>query len=92
MLEYEQWALDEAIAKLEALRLQAKAGSPADSFYSTISEVLHGLNDAMRNANAMRRAYSQLVARVDILERLLLMHLPEKELVTHDIINQLKNH
>ncbi len=91
ILDYEQWALDGAIDKLQELRAKAKAGTSADDFYSTMFEVLNGLNSAIQATNAIRQSHRQLAARVDILERLLLLHLPPTDLITHHILDKLKN-
>jgi len=88
---FELHNINTALVSLAAIMQKTAPNTKAHEFYSTIEHALFALQYAMNENRMMHRAYSQMVARVDILERLLLLHLPEKEMITHNIIDKLKN-
>lgn len=90
-MQYELHNVSTALAKVRVLVEKTKADTKAHEFYTTIEEAMFALQHAMNEAAAMKRSYSNMIARVDILEHLLLMRLPAKELVTHDILDRLKS-
>lgn len=76
---YEHHQLIAAIDRVDELRQKAKDGTPAKEFYDTIWETLLVLNTAIAESRQMRRAYDNMVSRVQIMERVLADHVKPKE-------------
>ena len=70
-LTYEEDQVTQAIRRIDELLQKAKDGTPAQEFYRTMHEAMQVINTAMQDARYMRRAYDNMVTRVEIMERLL---------------------